>query len=104
MKDGGGHRVVAWRDDGLEQKGGWGVGLGGRSITTGLGMKPVRGCDSAQMQRPAIRSTAHSPMFLCAYGTWGCLLSRMSAILLVVVVFEFEFKYFLGSIYHLWLN
>ena len=54
-----GHRVVGGRDDGLEPKGG--VGPGGRSITTGLGRKPEGGCYSAEMRRPAIRSTAHDP-------------------------------------------
>ena len=53
-----GCRVVGGRDDGLEPKGG--VGPGGRSIATGLGWKPVGGCDSAEMRRPAIRSTAHA--------------------------------------------
>ena len=38
------------------------VGPGGRSIATGLGRKPVRGCYSAEMRRPAIRSTAHDPI------------------------------------------
>ena len=37
------------------------VGPGGRSIATGLGTKPVGGCYSAEMRRPAIRSTAHDP-------------------------------------------
>ena len=37
-------------------------GPGGRSIATGLGRKPVGGCDSAEMRRPAIRSTAHVPI------------------------------------------
>ena len=55
-----GHRVVGGKDDGLELKGG--VGPGGRSIATGLGKKPVGGCYSAEMQRPAIRSTAHDPI------------------------------------------
>ena len=64
-----GHRVVGGRDDGLEPKGGGGgggggVGPGGRSIATGLGRNPVGGCYSAEMRRPAIRSTAHDPMRL----------------------------------------
>ena len=63
MKGGGGrkgHRVVGGRDDGLEPKGR--VGPGGRSIATGLGRKPLEGCNSAEMRRPAIRSTAHTPI------------------------------------------
>ena len=52
-----GHRVVGGRDDGLEPKGGGGGGGGG--VATGLGRKPVGGCDSAEMRRPATRSTAH---------------------------------------------
>ena len=43
------------------------VGPRGRSITTGLGRKPVGGCYSAEMRRPAIRSTAHEPMHLFDY-------------------------------------
>ena len=39
-----------------------GVGSGGRSIATGLGRKPVGGCYSAEMRRPAFRSTAHDPI------------------------------------------
>ena len=54
-----GHRVVGGREDGLELKGGGTWGPGGRSIATGLGRKPVGGCYSAEMRRPAIRSTAH---------------------------------------------
>ena len=63
-----GHMVVGGRDDGLEPKGGGGrgVGPGGRSIATGLGRKPVGGCYSAEMRRPAIRSTAHGPIHI--YG------------------------------------
>ena len=60
-RDGGGsrgHRVVGGRDDGLEPKGGGG---GRRSIATGSGRKPVGGCYSAEIRRPAIRSTAHDP-------------------------------------------
>ena len=34
----------------------------------------------------------------------GASFQRMSAILLVVVVVEFEFKYFIGSICYLWRN
>ena len=33
----------------------------GRSVATGLEGKPVGGCHSAEMRRPAIRSTAHAP-------------------------------------------
>ena len=68
MKGGGGrrgHRVVGGRDAGLVPKGGGGGGGGvgpvGRSVATGLGRKPVRGCYSAEMRRPAIRTTAHDP-------------------------------------------
>ena len=32
----------------------------GRSIATGIRRKPVGGCDSAEMRRPAIRTTAHA--------------------------------------------
>ena len=32
---------------------------GGGSIATGLGRKPMGGCYSAEMRRPAIKSTAH---------------------------------------------
>ena len=42
----------------------WGKG-GGGSIATGLGRKLVGGCYSAEMRRPAIRSTAHEPIL------WG---------------------------------
>ena len=65
MKGGGGsrgRRVVGGRDDELEPKGG--VGPGGRSIATGLGRKPVGGCYSAEMRRPAIRSAAHEPSYI----------------------------------------
>ena len=55
-----GHRVVGWRDDGLEPK--CGGGVWGRSIATGLGRKPMGGCYSAEVRRPAIRSTAHDPI------------------------------------------
>ena len=41
---------------------------GGRSIATGLGRKPVGGCYSAEMRRPAIRSTAHDPIL--SYPTY----------------------------------
>ena len=59
------HRVGGGRDDGLEQKGrGSWVGPGRRSIVTDLGRKPVGGCDSAEMRRPAIRSTAHAPSYV----------------------------------------
>ena len=61
-----GHRVVGVRDDGLEPKGGgraW-----GSSIATGLGRKPVGGCYSAEMRRPAIRSTAHDPILRWSEG------------------------------------
>ena len=53
-----GHRVVGGRDDGLEPKGGGGRAWGEEY----LGRKPVGGCYSAEMRRPAIRSTAHDPM------------------------------------------
>ena len=70
----GGHRVVGGRDDGLEPK--VGVGPGGRSIATGLGRKPVGGCYSAEMQRPATRSTTHDPILsypilVCGISPWG---------------------------------
>ena len=65
-----GHRVVGGRDDGLEPKG---VGPGGRSIATGLGRKPVGGCYSAEMWRPAIRSTAHDAiLFYPFYSVVTC--------------------------------
>ena len=35
---------------------------GGGSLATGLGRKPVGGCYSAEMRRPAIRSTVHDPI------------------------------------------
>ena len=70
--------VVGGRDDGLEPKGwgggkaggggggggkaGGGGGGGGGGIATGLGRKPVGGCYSAGMRRPAIRSTVHDPI------------------------------------------
>ena len=58
-----GHRVVGGRGDGLEPKGGGGGGRAwGRSIAIGSGKKPVGGCYSAKMRRPAIRSTAHDPI------------------------------------------
>ena len=64
-----GHRVVGGRDDGLEPKGGGGGGRAwGRSIATGLGRKPVGGCYSAEMRRPAIRSTAHDPILGLPWG------------------------------------
>ena len=40
----------------------WGKGGGGGTIATGLGRKPVGGCYSAEMRKPAIRSTAHEPI------------------------------------------
>ena len=49
------------------RKGGGG-GLGGKSIATGLGREPVGGCYSAEMRRPAIRSTAHDPIL--SYPTY----------------------------------
>ena len=60
-----GHRVVGGRDDGLEPKGGraW-----GEELATGLGKKPVGGCYSAEMRRPAIRSTAHDPILVYIYN------------------------------------
>ena len=64
-----GHRVVGGREDGLEPKGG--VRFGARSIATGLGRKPVGGCYSAEMRRPAIRSTAHEPIRLEPRGGGG---------------------------------
>ena len=48
--------------------GGGGGGGGGESIATGLGRKPVGGCYSAEMRRPAIRSTAHDPIL--SYPTY----------------------------------
>ena len=39
-----------------------GTGPAGRVIATGLGREPVEGCYSAEMGRPAIRSTAHDPI------------------------------------------
>ena len=39
----------------------WGKG-GGGSIAICLGRKSVGGCYSAEMRRPAIRSTAHEPI------------------------------------------
>ena len=56
--------------DALEPKrgGGGGGGVRGRSIATGLGRKPVGGCYSAAMRRPAIRSTAHDPIL--SYPTY----------------------------------
>ena len=64
------------RDDRLEPKGG--VGPGGRNIATGLGRKPVGGCDSAEMRRPAIRSTAHNPILSCRnVKNVRCLFSRI---------------------------
>ena len=73
--------VVRGRDDGLELKG-W-VKPGGRSIATGLGRKPVGGCYSAEMRRPAIRSTAHDPIlsYLSIYHSlvkWEKLFKRGS--------------------------
>ena len=47
-----------------------GVGPGGRSIATGLGRKPVGGCDSAEMRGPAIRSTAHEPNQTFHHMVW----------------------------------
>ena len=35
----------------------------GRSIATGLSRNPVGGCYSAEMRRPASRSTAHDPTY-----------------------------------------
>ena len=49
---------LSYGGDGLEPKGGGRAR--GRSIATGLGRKPVGGCYSAEMRRPAIRSTAHT--------------------------------------------
>ena len=45
-----------------------GGGGGGKSIATGLGREPVGGCYSAEMRRPAIRSTAHDPIL--SYPTY----------------------------------
>ena len=54
-------------DDALQPKGGGGVW--GKSIATGLGREPVGGCCySAEMRRPAIRSTAHDPIL--SYPTY----------------------------------
>ena len=74
MKGGGGRRETGAygsreRDDGLELKGRW-VGPRGRSIATGLGRKPVGGCDSAEMWRPAIRSTAQDPICVACNTGW----------------------------------
>ena len=69
MTGGGGSRgprVVGGRDDGLEPK--EGGGAWGRSIAIGLGRKPVGGCYSAEMRRPAIRSTEHDPIL----SSWVC--------------------------------
>ena len=55
---GGGH---------YNRKGGGG-GVWGKSIATGLGREPVGGCYSAEMRRPAIRSTAHYPIL--SYPTY----------------------------------
>ena len=52
--------------DALQPKGGGGVW--GKSIATGLGREPVGGCYSAEMRRPAIRSTAHDPIL--SYPTY----------------------------------
>ena len=41
-----------------------GGGVWGKSIATGLGREPVGGCYSAEMRRPAIRSTAHDPILI----------------------------------------
>ena len=54
-------------DDALQPKGGGG-GVWGKSIATGLGREPVGGCYSAEMRRPAIRSTAHDPIL--SYPTY----------------------------------
>ena len=59
-KGGGGGVGGSW--------GGGGGGGGGGSIATGLGRKPVGGCYSAEMRRPAIRSTAHDPIL--SYPTY----------------------------------
>ena len=53
--------------DALQPKGGGG-GVWGKSIATGLGREPVGGCYSAEMRRPAIRSTAHDPIL--SYPTY----------------------------------
>ena len=43
-------------------KAAWGSDLNRTSVATDLSVKSVGGCDSAEMRRPAIRSTAHSPI------------------------------------------
>ena len=40
-------------------------------VATGLGREPVRGCYSAEMRRPAIRSTAHDPILKARAGMKG---------------------------------
>ena len=50
---GGGQRIRTER---------WGGMASGVRIATDLGMKSVEGCDSAEIQRPAIRSTAQTHM------------------------------------------
>ena len=56
---GGGDWIMGWG-------GGGGVGVGWQrgGVATDLWVKSVGGCDSAEMERPAIRSTAHSPILV----------------------------------------
>ena len=66
LRGGGGGGGGGGGDDALQPKGGGGVW--GKSIATGLGREPVGGCYSAEMRRPAIRSTAHDPIL--SYPTY----------------------------------
>ena len=63
---GGGGGVGGGGTTHYNRKGGGGVW--GKSIATGLGREPVVGCYSAEMRRPAIRSTAHDPIL--SYPTY----------------------------------